>query len=74
MNAQVFVSSPRTEKGGDCMTYDLTEDHAEIKKQIKVWELKIDTIVSSLQEQKKGHYDCTSELEAISHEMMAINM
>lgn len=53
-------------KGGD---YDIAKDHAEIKKQIKDWELRIDALINNPDDD-----EALRELEAISHEMMAINM
>jgi len=62
------------------MVYDLQTDHAEIKKQIKEWELKIDSIRGALlvyeahEEEYCSLSDLGEELEEISHEMMTINL
>ncbi len=63
--------------------YNLEEDHAEIKKQIKEWEKQTDRAVSILLEvAKNGGFNndmvspmaLADELEAMSHEMMSINI
>ena len=55
--------------------YNLEKDHASIKKQIKDWEMSIDEIATCLRDDDvEDHYDCLSDLEQISQEMMAINI
>ena len=52
--------------------YDLEKDHAEIKKQIKHWEKRIDAILANpnvLLDSRVGE-----ELEQMSQEMMEINI
>jgi hypothetical protein len=53
------------------MNYSLKKDHTAIKKHIKEWEIAIDGIVRCPDRKCE---DCMSELEDISHEMMAINL
>lgn len=56
--------------------YNLAEDHREIKKQIKEWELELDSIVDKLlsMEVSNALVTYTNTLEDISNEMMAINI
>lgn len=56
--------------------YSLKKDHAEIKKQIKEWERRVDEIVKDLPRAttKKKRDELINELENISHEMMAVNI
>lgn len=63
-------------------TYNLKKDHAEIKKQIKGWELEIDEIVNMYFEAKRDpdkfaqmdYSQVIDKLESISQDMMAINI
>ena len=49
--------------------YNTKKDLEEIKKQIKTWELRIDEIINN-----PKHQEALTDLEAISHEMMSINI
>ena len=53
------------------MNYSLKKDHTAIKKHIKEWEIAIDGIVRCSDPKCE---DCMDKLEAISNEMMAINL
>ena len=50
--------------------YTTEKDLIEIKKQIKEWELEIDKIVATLDKDTTQ----ATQLEGISHDMMAINI
>lgn len=60
--------------------YSLKKDHSSIKKQIKSWEKELDRLYKKLdvvfEESTLGDIkeDIQPSLEAMSHEMMAINM
>lgn len=67
-------------------SYSIEKDHAEIKKQIKQWEIELDALVDILSGCKnytlvKNGYEVTLNieilrdgLEELSHEMMVVNM
>lgn len=64
--------------------YNLAEDHREIKKQIKEWELSLDNVIDKLLSigssegtsigLENALVTYTKTLEDISNEMMAINI
>ena len=56
--------------------YNLKVDHKAIKKQIKDWELLIDDVVQALLDgtTKEEQEMIADKLEAVSHEMTAINI
>jgi len=59
--------------------YDLKKDHAEIKKEIKGWELKIDEMLKNYGENLNDMYmddgnSISAELDQMSQNMMAINI
>lgn len=63
------------------MSYTLASDHAEMKKDIKAWELSIDHLLDMLYEVRgKAQEDedilrsVVSGLETLSDEMMAVNI
>jgi hypothetical protein len=49
--------------------YSFKQDHAELKKQIKDWETRIDALIDNPDDQ-----EALNELENISHEMMTVNI
>lgn len=53
--------------------YSLEQDHANIKKQIKEWEIKIDRIIREYPTPELPE-EVAYTLENLSHEMMAINI
>jgi len=58
--------------------YNLRADHTAIKKQIKEWEKEVDAMVTLLTSNKPLSNPVRTamrdSLEAMSHEMMAINL
>lgn len=62
------------EAGENKRIYSLKKDHAEIKKQIKEWETKINEIVYCHNTGIATPKDILNTLEVISHEMTAVNI
>ena len=60
-------------------SYNLPDDHSELKQQIKTWEQRMDLMIKVLNKNSKDITQETagnieSELESISHEMLSINL
>lgn len=54
------------------LPWNVQDDHANIKKQIKEWEKQIDQVINYLRE--RDQQDLVEDLETISHEMMSVNL